>query len=422
MTATAHNGTLLHVLLALVVIVATARILGALFRRLRQPSVIGEMAAGIVLGPSLLGHVAPELSQQLLPQSVAPIIGVVAQIGVILFMFLVGLELDVMQVRKNPRATLIIAQASVVVPLALGVAVGAWLHPTAAPAGVPLPLFAGFCGVALSVTAFPVLARILTDSGLQKTPLGVLSLSCAALSDISAWCLLAILVSVAESRASGAVRTIGLTIAYVVLMVVAVRPLISRALRGAFGEGPHASALVLLLLLASALATEWIGIHALFGAFLFGAIVPHAATVARRLFTDLHDFVTILLLPVFFAFIGMRTQIGLIHGAGEWLACAAIIAVACVGKFGGTALAARCVGEPWREAAKLGVLMNTRGLMELVVLNVGLDLGVITPRLFAMMVIMALTTTFATTPLLHVLRARQGAGSSKAPHAPTCAL
>jgi len=417
-------STLLHVLLALLVVIVCARGLGALFSYLRQPPVIGEMIAGILLGPSLLGRLAPDVSAYLLPPSIAPSLGVLSQVGVILFMFLVGLELDTSLLRKKTHSTVAISHASIVLPFVLGAATALWLYPRVSTRDVPFELFALFMGVAMSVTAFPVLARILTDRNLQRTQLGVIAISCAAIDDVSAWCLLAMLVGVTKAQMGGVFVTLGLAAAYIAFMLVVMRPVVRRfvrlqAQRGSVTQG--ATTWVFVGLLLSALATELIGIHALFGAFLLGAIIPHASLLARDVTQKLEDIVIILLLPTFFAFTGLRTEIGLLNDSAHWLACAIIIVVACIGKFGGSSIAARLSGLSWRDSASLGVLMNTRGLMQLIVLNVGLDLRVISPTLFTMMVIMALVTTFAAAPLLSLLMRGPEtiAGPSSAPPAPS---
>jgi Kef-type K+ transport system membrane component KefB len=402
-----HTDVLLHVLLALVVVILASRALGIVFRYLQQPPVIGEVIAGIMLGPSLLGRVAPGASAYLLPPTVAPFLGILAQVGVILFMFLVGLELDTSLLRKKTHSTVAISHASILAPFLLGSAVALWIYPKLSSRDVPFSIFALFLGVSMSVTAFPVLARILTDRGIHKSRLGVIAISCAAVDDVTAWCLLALLVSIAQSRMGGALFTLGLTVGYVAVMLVAVRPVIARVVRRqellrTVTKGT--TALILVGLLLSALATEYIGIHPLFGAFLLGAIVPHQSLLGRSMSAKLEDLVVVLLLPAFFAFTGMRTQIGLVSGVDNWLACVVLVATACAGKFGGSAVAARLSGLDWRDSASLGILMNTRGLMELIVLNLGLDLGVLSPTLFAMLVIMALVTTFATTPILHLLQ------------------
>lgn len=403
--AVGKPDALVHVLVALTAVVAVGRLLGWLFRRLGQPPVIGEVVGGIVLGPSLLGQVWPAAAAFVLPTAVAPFLGVIAQLGVILYMFLVGLELNPRVLRERAQATVAISHASIVAPFLLGAALALFLYPRFSNRAVPFTSFALFVGVALSVTAFPVLARILTDRQMHKTKLGVLALGCAATDDVTAWCLLAFVVGVAQAKVGGAFLVLGMTAAFIAFMFLIVRPLALRLL-SEFAEVQLTSgvvAAVFVALLLSALATEAIGIHAIFGAFLFGAIVPHESAVARSLGGKLEDLVTVLLLPAFFAFTGMRTQIGLVSGVGEWLVCGLIILVATLGKFGGTFAAARLTGLDWRDSAGLGVLMNTRGLMELIVLNIGLDLKVISPTLFAMLVLMALATTVATTPVLRRL-------------------
>jgi Kef-type K+ transport system membrane component KefB len=393
---------MLHLLLALAAVVLVGRILGLLLVRVGQPPVIGEVVAGILLGPSLLGH---ELSARLLPPAVAPHLGMIAQLGVILYMFLVGLELNPGVIRGRARATVAISHASIVVPFVLGVGLALWLYPRLSPPGVPFTSFSLFLGVALSITAFPVLARILSDQRISRTELGVLALTCAAIGDVTAWCLLAFVVGVVQAHVQGALWVAGLAGAFVALMLLAVRPVARRLVCRREGRPVTANtvAWVFVAVLLSALATEAIGIHAIFGAFLLGAVLPHDSKLAHELTGKLEDVVTVLLLPAFFAYTGMRTEIGLVSGLEDWLMCGVIIVAATAGKFGGSLAAARLSGLPWRTAASVGVLMNTRGLMELIVLNVGLDLGVISPTLFAMMVLMALATTMATTPLLLLL-------------------
>jgi Kef-type K+ transport system membrane component KefB len=400
-----------HVLLALATVLLVGRLLGRAFVSVGQPPVIGEVVAGICLGPSLLGRVAPRAMEFLLPPAVAPYLGVIAQLGAILYMFLVGLELNTERLRGRAHAAVAVAQASIAVPFVLGAALALALYTRLAPAGVPFTSFALFLGIALSVTAFPVLARILTDRGVSRTDLGVLALGCAAAGDVTAWCLLAFVVGVAQATVGGALAVAALALVYLAFVFALVRPLAhrwaARLREEHIGQGVVAA--VLLALLLSALATEAIGIHAVFGAFLLGAVLPHDNPLARALTRQLEDLVTVLFLPAFFAFTGMRTEIGLVSGWEGWLVCGVITLAATAGKFGGTAAAARLAGLDWRTAAALGVLMNTRGLMELIVLNIGLDLGVISPTLFAMMVLMALATTLATTPALHLLRAQNAA-------------
>lgn len=398
-----HGSALLQVLVALTAVVICGRVLGKLFAFVGQPPVIGEVVAGILLGPSLLGK---ELSEQILPQSVAPYLQIIAQLGVILYMFLVGLELNSGHLKSRAHSTVAISHASIVVPFLLGAGLAIYLYPTLSTNDVPFTAFALFLGASMSVTAFPVLARILTDRKMNKSPLGVMALTCAATDDVTAWCLLALVVGVAKAQVDGAVVIVLLTLGYMAAMFLVVRPLVAWLLSLLADRpltlGVVATAFVGVLL--SALATEAIGVHAIFGAFLAGAVVPHDSQLARQLTAKLEDVVTVLLLPAFFAFTGMRAQIGLVSGLEAWLMCGLITLVATLGKFGGTVAAARITGLSWKDSSALGILMNTRGLMGLIVLNIGLDLGVISPTLFAMMVLMALVTTLATTPVLHWLR------------------
>ena len=401
---------LLSVLVALTTIMVTARLVGALFKRLHQPAVIGEVVGGILLGPSLLGRLSPEAAAVLLPAEAAPFLEVIAQLGVILYMFLVGLELDLRVLRSRVAITVAISVTSIIVPFALGAGMAWALFETLAPAGVGFTSFALFLGVSMSITAFPVLARILNDRGLQRTDMGIVALTCAAINDAIAWCLLAFVVGVTQSTTSAAVQTVVLTAAYITLMLTVGRRAMATMVER-FDNSPRIGerslALVLVAVLLSAVATEFIGIHAIFGAFLIGAIIPHESVIARHVTERLEDIVRVMFLPAFFAFTGLRTEIGLVNTLDDWLLCGAIIAVATAGKFGGTLLASKAVGLDWRDSAALGILMNTRGLVELIVLNIGLDLGVISPRLFTMLVIMALVTTLMTSPILsRLLRSR----------------
>jgi Kef-type K+ transport system membrane component KefB len=411
---------LLHVLLALVVVIAVSRALGSVFRWLRQPPVVGEVIAGILLGPSLLGRIAPEVSGYVLPPAVAPYLGVIAQVGVILYMFLVGLHLDLKVARERGHTAIAVSTASIVVPFVGGAALSLWLYPRLGQAGIGFTPFALFIGVAMSVTAFPVLARILTDRQMHKGRLGSLALACAAVGDVSAWCLLAFLVGVVKSRADRALLTVALTAAYLVVVFVVVRPLAKRLVAWHEKQGRTTATTIAIVtgaLLLSALATEAIGIHAIFGAFLVGAVVPHESSLAKDLQSKLEDVVVVMLLPAFFAFTGLRTQIGLVQGGEQWLAVGLVLACAFIGKMGGTLAAARATGQGWRDSLVLGALMNTRGLIELIVLNVGLDLGVLGPTLFAIMVLMAVATTVATGPLLNLIAQREPvlAGEPSAP-------
>ena len=414
---------LAQVLLALAAVILVGRLLAVLMKYAGQPPVIGEVLAGIVLGPSVLGWISRDWlnleSSPLLPPLVQPHLAIIASLGIVLYMFLVGVEFNADAFRKLARTAALVSVASLVVPFVLGVLLALTVMSGLAPSGVPLVSFALFFGVALAVTAFPVLARILTDRQIAETELGVLALSCAAVGDVVAWWLLALVAGVVRSQAGNAIFVVGMSLLYIAAMLVLIRPIAARLIARADGKGLGATAIAIVFaaLLASAFATESIGIHAVFGAFLLGVVIPHDSHTAQSLKAGLEQVVMVLLLPAFFAYTGMRTQIGLVSGWENWLICGLIIIVASVGKFGGTLAAARLAGLDWRVSASLGILLNTRGLMELIVLNIGLDLGVISPTLFAMMVIMALVTTLATTPLLACM-AEPGAVGSRPPFRP----
>jgi Kef-type K+ transport system membrane component KefB len=391
----------------LLVILLAARGLGALARRGGQPTVIGEIAAGLLLGPSLLGWLAPAAGAALFPDASLPFLQLLSQIGVLLFMFVVGVELEPSRLRGHAGVAIAVSNAGIVIPFILGVALAFGLYGPYAPAGVPFHSFALFCGIATSITAFPVLARILEDHRLTHTPLGVTALACAAVDDMTAWSILAFVVAVTTS--GGAITTllvtVGLSTAFVLVMLYAVRPALRRVLDPAtMGEtlSKERIAVVLAVTLTAALVTEVIGIHALFGAFVAGTVMPLGGTFRAVLRERFDSLTSVLLLPIFFAYTGLRTHLGLLDDLAGWTACLAIVVVASVGKLGGTAVAARWSGLPWREATALGALMNTRGLMELIALNVGYDLGILTVEIFTMMVLMALVTTAMTGPLLAI--------------------
>ncbi len=391
-----------HVLFALAAVIVAGQLIGRIFAFVGQPPVIGEVLAGILLGPSLLG---PKISAVVLPPDIAPFLQVIAQLGVILYMFMVGLDLNAGLIKGRAHSLVATSHASILLPFLLGSVLALALYPRLSSRDVPFTSFVLFLAVAMSITAFPVLARILTDRGMSRTELGVVALSCAATDDVTAWCLLAFVVGIAKAQVGAGLAVAIGALTYLTIMILIVRPLAARlVLRWPNGPVPRsAAALVFVALLASALTTDLIGIHAVFGAFVLGAVIPHDSAVARSFTRQLEQIVTVLLLPAFFAFTGMRTRIDLVSGWEAWLLCGLIILVATVGKFGGTCVAARLTGLSWRDAAALGALMNTRGLMELIVLNVGLDLKVISPTLFAMMVLMAIVTTMTTGPALHFL-------------------
>jgi Kef-type K+ transport system membrane component KefB len=403
---------LIHLLLALVVIIVLARLLGLAFRRIAQPPVVGEIVAGILLGPSFLGRFAPEASAFLLPTSIVPLLRTLADIGVIVYMFLVGIDFDLAHLRKRTHTAIAVSHTSIVAPFVMGTMLALWLYPHWAPASVGFGIFAAFIGVSMSVTAFPVLARILTDRAMHTSLLGTTALACAAVDDATAWCLLALLIGFVHAEPGAVVFTFLLVVGFVAFVFLIVRPLALRLARRCelqpeLGQG--AFAIVCIAVLLAAVATEAIGIHALFGAFLVGTVIPRDSRLAREIRVKLSDVVLVLLLPAFFAFTGLRMQLGLLDSWYQWLACSVIVAVAACGKFGGSAIAARITGLDWRHSVALGALMNTRGLMELIVLNIGLDLGIISPVLFTMFVIMAILTTASAGPVLDRLKVRDDA-------------
>jgi Kef-type K+ transport system membrane component KefB len=411
---TGLRGPLMRLLLQLLVIIAVARLVGKLFARVGQPSVVGEMAAGILLGPSLFGWLMPGAFAAVFPESSLGSLRLLSQIGVCLFMFTVGMELDVGQLRSRAHTALMVSHVSIVFPYLLGVVLAWFLFSDLAAAGARFTPFALFMGISMSITAFPVLARILRERRMTRTSLGSTALTCAAVGDVTAWCILAFVVAIARAASlEAAGLNLLLTAAFIAVMLWGAR----KALRAWLGEARLASeapsestlAAVVCLVIAAALAAELVGLHALFGSFLAGVIVPDRHGFRHKLDVRVENFSSVFLLPLFFAFTGLRTQVGLLHDASGWLVCLLIVAVATLGKLGGSALAARFTGMGWSESLQLGALMNTRGLMELIALNIGYDLGILSPRIFTMLVIMALVTTVLTGPLLTLFAARKAA-------------
>jgi len=391
----------------IITIIVVARFFGWMFRKIGQPSVIGEIIAGIVLGPSLVGMYFPEFSAALFPVDSLGNLQFLSQIGLILFMFVIGMELDLKVLKNKANDAVVISHASIVIPFALGVGLAYYIYYRFAPVGVEFLSFSLFMGIAMSITAFPVLARIVQERGIHKTRLGTIVITCAAADDITAWCILAAVIAIVKAGSFvSSLYVIGMAVAYVLLMLLVVRPFLKR-IGDLYGSKSKLNkpvvAIFFLTLIISAYTTEVIGIHALFGAFMTGAIMPDIAKF-RAIFIDkVEDVAVILLLPLFFVFTGLRTQIGLINDPFLLKVTGCIIGVAVVGKFLGSAIAAKFVGQNWRDSLTIGALMNTRGLMELVVLNIGYDLGVLTSEVFTMMVIMALVTTFMTGPALDLI-------------------
>lgn len=390
--------------LQMALIIGAGKLFGRLLKRLGQPSVVGEVVGGIVLGPSVMGLLFPEALAALFPAASLGPLKMISQAGLALFMFTVGLELDTGALKKHSGAAAMIAYASIVVPFTLGAALALVLFTGFAPAGVAFAPFAMFMGVAMSVTAFPVLARILHERGMTKTPLGSLALASAAIDDVTSWGILALVIGLARGGSGAAgLEALAWTAGYVGLMAGVVRPLLGRWFSKPVAEGRRGwprAATALAFMAASAWLSELAGLHAIFGAFFAGVLMPRAANLGERLAGRLQGLVSAALLPVFFALTGLRTQIGLIDDAMSWGVAGLVLAAAVAGKLGGGALAARFSGLKWRDALSIGALMNTRGLVELVVLNIGYDLGIISGRLFAILVLMALITTAMTGPLL----------------------
>ncbi|MDM9382194.1 cation:proton antiporter [Chlorogloeopsis sp. ULAP01] len=396
--------TVVLVLIEVLIVIGLSRLVGLAFRWINQPLVIGEIVAGIMLGPSFFGLIAPGLAATLFPAQTAPFLNVLSQVGLIFFMFLIGLELNPKYISGNLEIAILTSHVSILVPFSLGTLLAVLIYPLLSNASVSFTAFALFLGAAMSITAFPVLARIITENNLQRTRLGTLALTCAAVDDLTAWCILAVAIAVARTGTiASAFPTIAESLVYIGVMVTLGRIFLSRLAtyyRRTGRLNHFVLALIYIGVIASALITELIGIHLIFGAFLLGAIMPKNAGLVRELATKTEDFVLIFLLPVFFAYSGLRTEIGLLNRPELWILCVLVLAVAIAGKYIGTYVAARVSGIEKREASALGWLMNTRGLTELIVLNIGLELGVISPLLFTMLVIMALVTTFMTSPLL----------------------
>lgn len=409
-------------LLQIIVILIAARIFGAMFVRLGQPAVIGEIIAGIVLGPSLLGMLFPEYLNFLFPAPSLKSLNFLSQIGLTFFMFLVGMELDINKIRNKAHDAVVISHSSIIIPFFLGVVLSYFIYERFSLPNVSFLVFSLFMGIAMSITAFPVLARIVKDRGLTKSPLGIMAISCAAADDVTAWCILAAVVAIAKAGSFiSTLNTLFPAIGFILTMLYVIRPWLNR-ISNSFAPTEHLNKTLVtvffLTLLISSCFAEIIGIHSLFGAFLAGTIMPRGARIRELLTEKIEDLSVIVFLPIVFAVTGLRTQIGLLNEGHLWLTCAAVIMVAVAGKFGGSTIAARLVGQSWKDSLSIGALMNTRGLMELVVLNIGYDLGILGPEIFAIMVLMALATTFMTGPLLDLIKHLyyQSATSSRTEH------
>lgn len=400
-----------RLLLAIGTILLAVRVFGWLLARVGQPQVVGEMAAGIALGPSLLGYFFPNAVTYLFPPSSSTALSALSQIGVLLFMFIVGLEVDLNGIMKQRLAIVATSNFSILVPFISGIGLARWLYPRFAEPHVPFLWFAVFVGTAMSITAFPVLARILQERNLLHSEIGSMAISCAAIDDISAWLLLAILTAMVHSAQSwwGFALMFLKLLLFVAFMLFPGRKVLAwfntYSLRHGHSVGLVSA--VLLVVLAASWTTAQIGVHALFGAFIAGLVMPKDTSFAAGLLHKLESFTLALLLPLFFALTGLRTRFDLIYEGQAWGYALAIIAVAILGKFAGTSVICYFSGLRWRDSAALGILMNTRGLVELVVLNIGLDLGILSPALFTLMVLMALVTTCMAAPILSIMKLGQ---------------
>jgi Kef-type K+ transport system membrane component KefB len=394
-------------LLQIITIVACARIFGFLCKKIGQPTVIGEIIAGIILGPSVLGLFAPGVSSFLFPAGSLNTLQFFSQLGLILFMFIIGMDVDLKVLRNRAPEAFLVSHASIIIPFTLGVVLAYYIFTRFAPTGVTFLSFALFTGILMSITAFPVLARILHERGMMKTKLGTLAITCAAIDDISAWCLLASLIAIVKAGSFvSSIFNIAFSVLYVVFMLMIVRPFLKKfgdIFNSKEGISKPVVAVFLITLLASSYLTEIIGIHALFGAFIAGLIMPPNVKFRSILIEKIEDVALILLLPIFFVISGLRTEVGLLNSIYLWKVTGIVILIAVTGKFAGSAFSLRFVGQSWRESLIIGALMNTRGLMQLIVLSIGYDLGVISPEIYTIMIIMALVTTVMTGPALDAI-------------------
>lgn len=394
--------------LEIVIILVLCQVVGFLFSKLSQPRVVGEMFAGILLGPSFLGWMAPSFSAYVFRAGSLGHLSALSQVGVVVFMFLVGLNINPKELRNQGHAAILTSHVSITAPFLFASLLAVYLYPQLSDRSVSFTNFVMFVGASMSITAFPVLARILEERNWLSSRLGTVVSACAAVDDATGWCILAYIgAMVRATHRHGSISvTIAALIGFVLLMIYVAKPLL-RGFERVYQDRGHLSeellALMILLLLGSALFTEWIGVHLLFGSFLLGANMPKNNEFVRYVVGRFETVTVTLLLPLFFAFTGLRTNIALVKGPEMWIDCLLIILVATLGKLGGTTLACWTSGMPIREAAGVGVLMNTRGLMELIILNIGLDIKVISPAMFSMMVLMALTTTLMTAPLLSLI-------------------
>jgi Kef-type K+ transport system membrane component KefB len=398
-----------RLLLQIIIIIVLTQLLGWIFKKIGQPAVIGETVAGIILGPSLLGLLFPDIFHFIFPVESLPNLRFLSQIGLILFMFIIGMELDTRLLRKQAFEALIISHASILIPFSLGIFLSYYLYHTYGQ--TDFISFALFMGIAMSITAFPVLARIIRDRKLTDTKLGNLAISCAASDDVTAWCILAILIALIRSGSGmNGFFVVVMVLLYVFIMLVPVKKILDK-IQAAYEKGKIAynglMAIMYSLMLLSSWCTEVIGIHALFGAFLAGIVIPKKDGLQRKIIDRISNVSMVMLLPLFFVYTGLRTNAGILNSAGLWISFLLILICAVAGKFGGSTLIAKVLGQNWNDSLSIGALMNTRGLMELIVLNIGYDMHIISADIFSMMVLMALLTTMMTNPVLNWIERRK---------------
>ena len=394
-------------LLQIILILLVSRFFGYLFSKINQPTVIGEILAGIILGPSLLGKFFPEVFNFLFTENTMGNLYILSQIGLILFMFVIGMELNIDNIKHRTSQIIVISHSSIIIPFALGMLLAYFVYLDFAANITRFLPFALFIGISMSITAFPVLARIIQEKGLTKKHLGSISIASAAIDDVTAWCILAVVIAISSTGSIiSSLFTILMAITYIAIMLMIIRPFLQKV--GQTHQNietlnKRIVGFIFLILISSAFITQTIGIHALFGAFLAGVIMPTNINFRKLMIEKIEDVSVSLFLPLFFVFTGLRTEIGLLNTPYLWTVCLIFILVAIIGKFVGGALTAKLMGESWRDSLSLGILMNTRGLMELIVLNIGYEMNILPPTIFVMLVIMALVTTFMTTPILNLI-------------------
>ncbi len=401
------NEPIAILLLQIILILLVSRFFGYLFSKINQPTVIGEILAGIILGPSLLGKFFPEVFNFLFTENTMGNLYILSQIGLILFMFVIGMELNIDNIKHRTSQIIVISHSSIIIPFALGMLLAYFVYLDFAANITRFLPFALFIGISMSITAFPVLARIIQEKGLTKKHLGSISIASAAIDDVTAWCILAVVIAISSTGSIiSSLFTILMAITYIAIMLMIIRPFLQKV--GQTHQNietlnKRIVGFIFLILISSAFITQTIGIHALFGSFLAGVIMPTNINFRKLMIEKIEDVSVSLFLPLFFVFTGLRTEIGLLNTPYLWTVCLIFILVAIIGKFVGGALTAKLMGESWRDSLSLGILMNTRGLMELIVLNIGYEMNILPPTIFVMLVIMALVTTFMTTPILNLI-------------------